>query len=61
MLKPSSFRVAFSYQIRPGQRSRTYISIPLCTQERRIEMYDYLHKEMRKRKDFKFHAIPQYG
>jgi len=61
MLEPSSFRVAFSYEIHPGQRSRSYISMPRCTQEERIKMYDYLHKEMRKRKGFKFHPIPQYG
>ena len=60
-MNPSSFRVAFSYEIRPGQRSRTYISIPRCTQEKRIEMYEYIYKEMKKRKNFKFHAIPQYG
>ena len=52
------FRVSFSYDVRPGQKAHYYYSIPEITPQRRVEMYEHLHKMM-KMPGFKLN--PLYG
>ena len=47
-LATGRFRLSFSYDVREGQKAQYYYSIPECTHERRNQMYDLLHKMMKK-------------